>query len=159
MSDAGCVSRWLAISLLGLLMACGGGGGEGGSSIPGAYWTGIDLGTSGCGASVNEAVRGDVTFPASNRIRLLINVGAEPGCPAASFFIEGTQTGPDTWDMDDLTGAYVCALDAEYDYQMFDLDHGTIQRLGADYELDCDLSIESGGTVCAGWFHVYMQPD
>jgi hypothetical protein len=151
--------RRLAFVLLaGVLVACGGGGGGGDGLTPGAYWTGIDVGTRGCGAEIHEAMGGDVTMPSSNRIRLVLNIAATADCPATAMMIEGTQTGPGTWDMDNYTGSYVCALDREYGYQIFDLTNGTIVQRGSDYELDCDFSAESGGTICDGWFHVYMEP-
>lgn len=144
--------------LLGLAVGCGGGGDEDDGLTHGAYWTGLDIGTGGCGSEMHEAMGGDVTHLSGNRIRLELNIGETADCVAQTFTIEGTQTSPSNWDMDDITGAYVCSLDQDYDYQFFDLTHGTIQQVGSDYELNCDFSAESGATTCTGWFHIYMEP-
>ena len=144
--------------LLSLVVGCGGGGDGDDEITYGAYWTGVDITTGGCGSEVHETMGSDVTEHSGNRIRIDLHIGETNDCYAQTFTIEGTQTGPTTWDMDDVSGAYFCALDHDYGYQFFDLSGGTIEKLGPDYELDCDMSVESGSVVCAGWFHVYMQP-
>lgn len=149
--------RFVCVVVLGLMVGCGGGGDDDGLT-PGAYWTGVDLTTAGCGAEVHEAMGGDISFPAANRIRLALNIGATTGCGPETLVLEGTQTSATTWDMDNIIGGYLCALDADYDYQTFDLTSGTIEQYGTDYELDCTIDVDSGGTPCSGSFHVYMEP-
>lgn len=162
------VAQWLArlvpallvLSLpLYLVAGCGSANGDDDDGLtPGAYWTGVDLSTGGCGAEVHEAIGGDVTQHSGNRIRLELNIGDTDGCFAETFTIEGTQTGPTTWDMDNIMGGYLCALDHDFGYQAFDLTGGTIEQQGSDYQLTCNISVDSGMAVCVGSFHVYMEP-
>ena len=143
--------------LLGLMVGCGGGNGADEEALPGAYWTGVDITTAGCGAEVHDEVGGDVSFPEANRIRLTLYLVAAGSCGQEEVVIEGTQTGPTTWDMDNVEDGYACMLDSEYGYQYFDLAHGTITQEGTDYRLQCAISAESGAAVCTGLFHLYMQ--
>ena len=161
MRTSRCLHRLLVgVLLAGVLVACGGGNGDDGDDglTPGAYWTGVDLSTEGCGSEVHEAMGGDVTLHSGNRIRLDINIAATTGCAPETFTIEGTQTSPTTWDMDSIMGGYLCALDIDHGYQLFDLTGGTIEQVGSDYRLMCNISVQSGAADCMGSFHVYMEP-
>ena len=148
--------------VLGLVVGCGGGGGDEPDEYDlitqGAYAANLDVSTDACGPEIHEVLGADVTQYDGNRIRIDVYIQESDECFAKTWTMHGTQTDPTTWDMDNVTGEYLCALDWDYGYQFFDMSSGTIEKDGAVYRLSCTLSAEHDTVVCAGWIWIYAAP-
>lgn len=149
-----------SVLLLGLLLGCGGGGGDGYDGVwKGAYWTAVDINTSPCGPPVNDVTGSDLTDIGGGRIRLDLYLESTADCLEQTWTVYGTKTSETTADMDEVADDFLCVLEHEYGYGFFDITNFTLTVYPDYIQLQGDLEIEYGSTGCFGSIFITLDED
>ena len=152
-------ARFGSVLLLGLVLGCGGGGGDGFDDgiTRGTYYTNVEIFTDPCGPVVREVMGSSVFEEPENRVRLVLYMDGTPGCSPATLTIHGTRTGPSSIDVDDLPGAWLCALQEEYGYGTFDITNAVYTEEPTYDRITGDFTAAYDGGTCSGDIYITLS--
>jgi len=154
--------RLALLVVIGSMLGCGGGGGNG-DGCPdlgvGTFDATVDFDFGSCGPAVHGAWTADWDIVGTDRILITLYVPGAEGCCPSALLVYATRTSATTYDMDNQYDAYLCFLDAVYDYQLFDLTSGTITLAGDNFQLTASVSAEHDTGTCAGSLSILAVPN